>query len=380
MLPNAPPPRSTWKEKFLDVLGTGILTGISFGDWLRLVAANRCAIPPRYWLRATAISGYSLLNSVLRLAETAVYSRRIEEAPVLPPLFILGHWRSGTTYLHNILAHDPRFAYPNLFQVLNPHTFLLSERFMARLIGFAIPTTRLGIDNVSIHADLPNEDEFALFAMTLMSPYGAWVFPRHDEQYEKYLTFREVPEPDVMRWKEALRWLVKKLTLRHARPLVLKSPPHTGRVKMLLELFPDAKFVHIHRHPYEVFQSTRRLKLQTWQFFNLQTPDEMTLNDCIIRQYTILHDAFFQDRALIPPEQYHEMSFKDLEADPVNHVRELYERLGLPDFAAAEPQLREYAESQRGYRKNEHPDLAPELRQRLSHAWHREFAEWGYEP
>ena len=52
-------------------------------------------------------------------------------ARVEAPLFILGHYRSGTTHLHNLLALDPQFAAPTFFQALNPHTFLSTERFVA---------------------------------------------------------------------------------------------------------------------------------------------------------------------------------------------------------------------------------------------------------
>ena len=34
--------------------------------------------------------------------------------------------------------------------------------------------------------------------------------------------------------------------------MVLKSPVHVARVKLLLAMFPDAKFVYGHRHPLEV--------------------------------------------------------------------------------------------------------------------------------
>ena len=40
------------------------------------------------------------------------------------PVFILGHWRSGTTLLHGLMAQDDQFAYPRIYQVSNPHSFL----------------------------------------------------------------------------------------------------------------------------------------------------------------------------------------------------------------------------------------------------------------
>ena len=48
----------------------------------------------------------------------------IEATRVEAPVFILGHYRSGTTYLHELLSNDPGFASPNRFQAFNPSTFL----------------------------------------------------------------------------------------------------------------------------------------------------------------------------------------------------------------------------------------------------------------
>ena len=135
---------------------------------------------------------------------------------------------------------------------------------------------------------MPNEDEFATCAASLMSPYMLWSFPRCQARYERYLTFRDVPDAEVARWKNTLLRFVKKLTLKQDRPLLLKSPPHTCRIKLLLELFPDARFLHIHRDPYTVFQSTKHMNegfshAGAGQF---QSPDAEDLDALlVIRRY-----------------------------------------------------------------------------------------------
>ena len=224
----------SWKESFLNHLGTGFLTGVTFGEWVKLVAENRGRISPRYWSRALSITAYSLLNSSLRLVENAIHGRQIEQAHVPPPLFILGHWRSGTSHLHNLLALDDRFAFPTLFQVLHPHTFLISEPYLSGLIDQLLPETRMGVDNMPLRSGVPGEEEFALCAATGLSPFCGSVFPRREDHYERYLTFRDVSDAERTRWKRAFDWLMRKLSLRYGKPMVLKSPPHTGRVRVLL--------------------------------------------------------------------------------------------------------------------------------------------------
>lgn len=367
-----------WKERFLDVLGTGALTGITSGDWLKLLVQNRFRVAPRFWGRGLGITACSLMNSALRLLDEAVYGREIDSTVVLPPLFILGHWRSGTTHLHNLLALDSRFAYPNLFQVLNPHTFLTAEPVLRRLMHAVIPPTRLGIDSMPLDLLLPNEEEYALCAATVLSPYLGWVFPERDREYEQYLTLRDVPPQEVARWKTALRRFFQKLTLKYGKPLILKSPPNTGRIGLLLELFPEARFVHIHRHPYDVFRSTQRLNRQTWKYFNLHAPDEEVLDSRILRQYSLMYDAFFEERARIPPECYCELSYEQLDADPLGQVETIYRRLNLPDFAAVQPAVVSYLEAQADYRKNEHPEIPQSVRLRIADHWERTFREWNY--
>jgi len=367
-----------WRERFLELVGTGALTGITFGDWLKLLVENRFRVAPRFWGRACGITGYSLLNSVLRLVEEAAYGHAVAGTEIEPPLFILGHWRSGTTHLHNLLSLDTRFAYPNLFEVLNPHSFLVAEPVLRRLMRLVIPPTRLGIDSMPLDLLLPNEEEYALCASTVLSPYLGWVFPQREGRYEQYLTFREVPPAEVAVWKAAMLRFFRKLTSKYKKPLILKSPPNTGRIALLLELFPEARFVHIHRHPYEVFRSTQRLNRQTWKYFNLHLPDEELLDARILRQYSLMYEAFFDERSQIAPGRYCEVSYKDLEADPLGQVEAIYEQLKLPDFQAARPALVNYLRSQAEYRKNEHPELPPSVRLRIAQSWQRTFREWNY--
>jgi hypothetical protein len=59
-------------------------------------------------------------------------------------------------------------------------------------------------------------------------------------------------------------------------------------------------------------------------------------------------------------------------------MRTLYEKLQLPDFKSVEPALRQYIGSLHDYKKNEYPELAPDLRREVGKAWERCINEWGY--
>jgi hypothetical protein len=360
-------------------VGNNYLAGICARDWLKLLRENRFAVDPAYWHRAGFITLTSVLNSLARRREERRSHREIEAARVEPPVFILGHWRSGTTHLHNLLAQDTQqFAFPNTYQVVNPHTFLTTEASATRRLGWMVPSTR-PMDAMEMGFALPQEDELALCLMCLRSPYLGISFPHAEDDYGRYLDFDGVADEEIAEWKDALTHFLKKLTFLHGLPLVLKSPTHTARIRILLELFPDARFVAIHRHPYQVFHSCRRYyETATW-FTYLQRPDRDGIDGRILRRYTRLHDAFFAQRDLIPEGHFHEIRFDDLERDPMREMETLYGALQLGDFDAVRPKLLTYLDTLKGYRKNEFQPLDDATREMVAEAWCRSFETWNYQ-
>ncbi len=81
---------------------------------------------------------------------------------------------------------------------------------------------------------------------------------------------------------------------------------------------------------------------------------------------------------MIPAGQYHELSFEDLEQDPVGQIQSLYSALGLPDFTETLPALHDNVRSVQGFQKNVFPALELERRRRIAKEWRLCFEEWGY--
>jgi hypothetical protein len=374
-------PRPPMTERFKDFLARHVghpLGGMALGDWWALLRRHRFAVDGRHWPRALIQTAVSTSNSVAAAMEQMRFGRRIEAARVEVPLFILGHYRSGTTHLHNLLALDPWLAAPNFYQVLNPHTFLSAERWAAPVVDRLIIHRRLQ-DEMALDVGVPSEDEFAVCTMTGLSPYLGWCFPGDGVDYDRYLTFRDAREDEVARWASALSTFLKKVTVKYGRPLVLKSPPHTARIRLMLGLFPDARFVHIHRDPYAVFRSTKQMVRAGQPFYHLREAPLQDGDDRILSVYTEMYDAYFTERGLIPEGRLREVSFADLEREPVGVIGSIYESLGLPGFEELRPRLEGYLASSAGYRKNRHDELQGPVRRRIAHAWGRSFDEWGYE-
>ncbi len=367
----------SWREAFMTRFGPGYFGGITPATWLRVLRDNAFAIDRPYWPRAVAVTAGALPNALFAGWEALAYRRRIANAGVDPPLFILGVWRSGTTLLHNLLAQDDRFAYANNYQTAFPGSFLTTESTCARLIGFFLPDRRPQ-DGVAIGVGEPQEEDFAFCSLTGRSICMEWVFPRAADHYHRYLTLREATAAEVAEWKSTLAEFVRKLSFKYKRPLILKSPANTARIRLLLELFPDARFVHIHRNPYDVFQSTRHTHQKITPWVTLQRPEIDNRDDQILRLYRDTYDAFFEERSLIPAGQFCELGFAELETDPIGQVRGIYQRLGLPEFEYVEPRLRRYVQSLVGYKKNAFPELSAVERTRVARECQRSFEEWGY--
>lgn len=360
-------------------VGHNYLAGITAGDWWRLLKDNHFQVDACYWHRAAFVTGLSLLNSVYARIERLHWAEEVEQTRITePPIFVLGHWRSGTTHLHNLLAQDKRFAYANTYQVVNPHTFLTTEALHSRLFAGLLPDKR-PMDDVALGFETPQEDEFAPCLMTLKSLYLGVSFPRREDDYARYLTFHGVAREEIEQWQAGLLWFMKKLTLKHRRPLLLKSPPHTARIRLLLEMFPNARFIHIHRHPYEVFRSFVHYYDTACWYTYLQRPCLGQVRERILRRYTAMYDAYFEDLALIPDGQFHELGYRDLERDPIGQVRDIYQGLGIRGFETCEHGLRRYLDSLGGYRKNRFDPLPEEWRGQVAERWQRGFQRWGYD-
>jgi len=332
-------------------IGHNYLAGITAGAWWRLLRENRFAVSPAYWHRAAFVSALSVLNSGYAWREVRRYGAAIAATRVKqPPIFILGHWRSGTTHLHNLLAQDAQFAFPNTYQVVNPATFLTTEQVNARRFAWLVPKPRVE-GKMWLCLPPPQEE-------------GGAPAP---------------PAPDRAAWKAALLHFLKKLTLLHGQsPLLLKSPSHTAKIRLLLELFPDARFVHIHRHPYEVYQSQLKFADTVLWYTYLQRPDRSQLSEEILERYRALFAAYFHDQPLIPAGHFHELSFTELESDPVGALRRTYGALGLAGFDRAQPGLERYVGTLRDYEKNRFAPLDAATRARVDAVAAPCFERWGY--
>jgi omega-hydroxy-beta-dihydromenaquinone-9 sulfotransferase len=350
--------------------------GMTLPIWLRFVARNRFALSPRGVPPAAAITVVSIINSAASFLQWLFLSRRIARTKIeQPPIFIIGHWRSGTTFLHELMVLDERFAFPTTFECFAPNESLILARFVQRWLGWLLPKQR-PMDNMAAGWEHPQEDEFALCNMGLSSPYGQMAFPNRP-QGEDYLDMAGVPEEELTRWKAGLLRFLRTLTWRSGKPIVLKSPPHTARIRLLLELFPSARFIHIVRDPYVIFPSTVRLWKSLYDVQGLQKPRFEGLEDYVYRMFVRMYRAYLDQKDLIPPANFVEVRYERLVRDPVGEMRTIYDHLGLNDFEKARPQIEAYVSKEKDYKTNRY-ELPAATRDEITRRWGELIRQLGY--
>ena len=354
----------------------------SFLSWIRLVM-NSSGIDRAYLLRAGFVAFTTLVTSPLRFWEWLRYGVAIRRTSIHPsPIFIIGHWRSGTTHLHNLLCQDTNLGTLSTFQAMAPGFCIVGDKRIKPVLAKLARkrySTRL-IDNIPLAFDAPQEDEFAIASLSPRSFLHAFTFPRQaDDFFNKYVLFQDLPESDRGQWRDVYLRLLRKVTFNsRGKRLVIKNCAHSARIETLLELFPDAKFIHIHRNPYEVFLSTVHMHKTVLPRSQLQdiTLDQIEAN--ILRFYTQLMDRYHRDKVLIPEGNLAEIRYEDLEREPLDQLRILYDQLGLPGFADAEADFQAYIESVFDYKKNSYT-LDDRVIAKVNQHWQVAFEEWGYD-
>lgn len=364
-------PRPSWHS-------AAIWMGADFFALLRIFYKNGFRIRPWYLGDALIDFAFSLGNTSLKGLEYLLYERRIYRVELADdPVFIIGHWRTGTTMLHELFALDERFRCPNTYECFVPNHFVLTERWLKSWSGFVLPPNR-PFDNMEMGWDLPQEDEFALMNLGRPSPYASIAFPNCPPLDWNHLDLTELRPAELRRWQKSLVRFVKQLIYVKSGRVVLKSPTHTSRVPALLEIFPKARFINLVRNPYKVFPSTVRLWKGLYSSHGYQKPKFAGLEERVFESFEKMHERLEATRSLILPDRICDLRYEDLVRDPVGQTRALYERLELGDFTPVAPAIEAYCARHADYKTNRH-ELAPEIRTEIARRWRPYFERYGYE-
>jgi len=370
---------STPRKKTFEVLLPPAV-GYSFSILINFFLQNKITF--RYYPRMMALGLINIINMPFRAYERLMINPRFKKIRISEdPVFIIGHWRSGTTHLHNILSKDEQMGYLTTFQGVFPDTlFNKAGSFIFRnFTKLLIPATRQG-DNVTLDSDNPQEEEFALGDKTPLCYYYFWMFPRNTlKYYDRALRQKGISPGMMNKWKMDYELLIKKSLKNTNRTRFLsKNPPNTARIKVLLDMFPNARFIYIHRNPVEVFLSTSHFFNVMMPHLQLQHITDNEREDLSLKVYKRMMHDYLTDKYLIPSQNLIEISFDGLEQKPMDILKEVYNHLHIPGFKKASPSFSEYIQSMKSYKKNRHTISRNKLDKVLSE-WQFAMDQWGYD-
>lgn len=346
--------------------------------WAKLLIQNRGV----HWSKlpkALIITALSIISAPLQLVEWLIFMiRRPKTFKVEQPIFIIGHWRSGTTFLHYLLGKDPKYGYLTYYQGFLPNVSIAGGYMLRKLISFLMPSKRPQ-DNIEIEMDLPHEEENSIATFSIHSASHSFFFPDNERYYRKYALLENLGNREYKRWKNAYKRMMQKISMSNGfKPLVIKNPHNTGRIKGLIDIYPNAKFIHIYRNPYDVIPSTflmYDMVIQT-QYLKNYTPEETM--DKIFYYYKTIMANLFDQLALIPEDQLFEIKFEEFQHDAVNIIQDLYKKLKLEYTEDVDKKIKAYAESKKDYKKNVHK-IDPNLKKRIEKECAFAFEQLGYE-
>lgn len=351
--------------------------GCSLGALLRILAGGRFRVDLASWPECLIDLAFATGNSAAGLVQQLSVGRSAARTRLTAdPIFVVGHWRTGTTLLHELLALDPGLRAPTTYECLVPHHFLLTGSWLPRWTMFVLPRHRPP-DRMLVSWHAPQEDEFALVNLGVPSPYATVAFPNEGAANDAWLELDTLPASEQARWEQSLLRFFRQLTCARPGRLVLKSPTHTFRLPTLTRLFPQARWIHITRNPLEVFSSTVRLWRSMYQTYGYQRPRLAGLEEQVLATFERMHARFEASRSLVSAGSLADVRYEDLLAKPVETCRELYQRLDLGDFATVEPRIQQYFAERRGYERNRH-QLEPHWRSAVKRCWRPYFERYGY--
>lgn len=351
------------------------LFGMIISKWIKLLSTNKFRFSLNNLGLVFLITILGFRNSFFYRKDLILNSRN--DVKIKDPIFILGHWRSGTTFLHNLMIQDSEYIYPRIFEIMHPFTFLNLRHNYMKLINEREVKER-PMDNVKNDPLLPGEEEFALAAITLRSPIVGWAFPKRFDYYEQFLTLENIKSSDRKLWEKEYNSYLKKISLDSDKQLLLKSPTNTARIKFLLKLYPNAKFINIHRNPLDVFSSTKKLYATAIKKSSFQSDIKYNVENRILSTYKKVYESYFNAIDLIPKNNLTNVSFEELEKKPIESIGNIYKELSLPNYETMKPNLSKYFATLKGYKKNKHEELDNETKLKISNEWSKYYEKWGY--
>ena len=329
-----------------DKLAAGITTLAGARFRVFRYVSKKYGVEKKYRTKWIVSGLISIVCTFLGYFDRLVYAFKKKPENLKDPIFIIGHWRSGTTLLHNLMCTDPEMGYPTTYQTVFPNN-LFSFQWLFKIVMKMLMPDKRPVDNVSLNVNYPQEEEFAINNEIPFSFYNWWYFPKNTREIaDEYLLNKTTNPKDTEAWKINFKRFVNRSLLNtNGTRFISKNPPHTARIPQILSMYPNAKFIYIHRNPYEVVRSTFAFFKSILPTTQLQEIDDKSLMSDILWVYKQLILKYETDKKSIPAENLIEVKYADLVNKPDKEIQHIYKNLLKDDYKRVEPNVKAYIES-----------------------------------
>ena len=355
------------------------LGGCDFNSYV-LILLKHHPLDPKQWKRLLLLGIWNLLRSPSSWLEDWSCRSKISNLAVPDnPVFIIGHWRSGTTYLFNVLARDEQFHYIKIVHQILPWNFLNRSSIWVRLLAKDLPEKRQVILNI----ETPAEGEMAWGNMGLPSMTYGHYFPQlRWDIFRHAVLFEGISPQELEAFAEGHQYFYKKVLLENPnKRLLIKNPANTAaRMGWLKKLYPKAQFIHIYRNPFCVFPSMMKAGKRVLPIVALQPYDTISQADLelsALKIYRSLYERFFEEEKRLPKEDLYQLRFEDFEANPISEIAKIYHHFNWSNWHTAQAVLEQYCAQARDYQKGSYT-LTPRQVALIKQHWGFTLEHWGY--
>ncbi len=354
------------------------MMGARFGLLLRSLTGNG-PIELRNAPVLTAMVLSAMARVPIAALERYITARRLRTAPALEaPVFIIGHWRSGTTHTHNLMARSNQFGWISPLATGIPDEILTLGTWLRPMLEKMLPEDRM-VDHVAVNPDSPQPDEIPLANLQPLSVFHALYFPRSFQTHiDKGVFLEGCSKKEIERWQTLMLEFLQKIVIEQGKPkLLIKNESYTARVALLRSIWPEAKFIHVHRNPYEVYVSTVNYYRKLLPTMAFQKFDHVDIESFVLDTYLRVMRRCLRDTAQLPENQFIEVGFQEITSNPLQALGRIYDQLQLPNWQEDRAGAEEYLATIRDYKRNTFTMDAAD-RERVRTYWGEYADKWGY--
>ena len=357
-----------------------MLSGIRMDVWLKLLKENK--VDKEFYPQAAVITLESAVLTPLAYLEYLLYWIPIHFTKIKKdPIYGVGFWRSGTTYLQNLLTRDPQFGWFDPVSTITFGNCILLRKPLTALAKNGLKGAR-AMDNLEFELDLPMEEAHGFTNLTDLSVSHMMAFPDHGKgaKYVEAIFTDALSSKDRRRFWHVYNYMLKKLTyIKGGKQLLLKSPDNTARIAFLKRAYPKAKFINIYRNPYTVVRSALNMfRIEMDKYALSESVSDQYLLDRVCLIFERVYRRAFRDLDNLAPCDKIEIKYEDFVENQEEYLEKIYKQLGIKNYDKAYPYFKEYMDSMKGYKTNQY-DYAPELIEKVNERLGFYFERYGYE-